>query len=326
MKQNKEMREQLKQAELAERDRKKLEHELHQQKCLAEAAENAKKIAERAKAEAIKNMARSSQEKTLFDKLMMLADDYVPLEKKQQEEKSEFNLEGIKIVLAKYEGMNMEGLLVHNAVDMRCREMIVKDQFFELRQLHRFQELSFSQHNIVPDMPSREACLLTVAVPMKAAGPSMHPELFQLLYEFGQFYLQVYLAKATAFLEYLAFITKYGIVFSVPVLVNLDNNIRRFYVQRPHLNWDVTRVEVQRMVKDAEIEMQDKYANTGASKSTTAANNPQQNSQTPRQGGGHSGSGANSGAANCKSSSGGCLWSSHCRDDRDNRCHNYNFR
>ena len=126
------MREQLKQAELAERDRKKLERELHQQKCLAEAAENAKKIAERAKAEAIKKVARSSQEKTLFDKLMMLADDYVPLEKKQQEEKSEFNLEGIKIVLAKYEGMNMEGLLVHNAVDMRCREMIVKDQFFEL--------------------------------------------------------------------------------------------------------------------------------------------------------------------------------------------------
>ena len=175
-------------------------------------------------------------------------------------------------------------------------------------------------------MPSREACLLTVAAPMSAAGPSVHPELLQLLYEFGQFYLQVYLAKATSFLEYLAFITKYGIVFSVPVLVNLDNNIRRFYVQRPHLNWDVTRVEVQHMVKDAEIEMQDKYVNTGASKSTTAAHNPQQNSQTPRQGGGHSGSGANSGAANCGSSSGGCLWSSHCRDDRDNRCCNYNFR
>ena len=37
-------------------------------------------------------------------------------------------------------------------------------------------------------MPSQKACLLTVAAPVKAAGPSTHPELSQLLYEFGQFY------------------------------------------------------------------------------------------------------------------------------------------
>ena len=60
-----------------------------------------------------------------------------PPEKKQRDEKSEFNLEGVKIVAAKYEGMNMEGLLVHSAVDMHCREMIAKDQFFELHE-HRF--------------------------------------------------------------------------------------------------------------------------------------------------------------------------------------------
>ena len=135
-------------------------------------------------------------------------------------------------------------------------------------------------------MPSQKACLLTVAAPVKAAGPSTHPELSQLLYEFGQFYLQLYSAKATAFLEYLTFLTKYGIVFSVLLLVKLDNNIRHFYVQRPHLNWDVTRVEVQRMVKDAEIEMQDKYANTGAPKANMATHTPQQTSQGQHQGGG----------------------------------------
>ena len=57
------MCQQLKQTELAERERKKLERELHQQKCITEAAENTKKIAEQAKAEALENMEVAMKEK-----------------------------------------------------------------------------------------------------------------------------------------------------------------------------------------------------------------------------------------------------------------------
>ena len=58
-------------------------------------------------------------------------------------------------------------------------------------------------------------------------------ELFFLLYKFGQYYLQLYLEKASGFLEYLAFLTKVCDWFTVSALVELDNQISKEYVQHP---------------------------------------------------------------------------------------------
>ena len=57
--------------------------------------------------------------------------DGEPLPKRPWEDpKREFDLDGLKIVPAKYDRMDIEGLLTMSAVEPKCIEMIAKDQFF----------------------------------------------------------------------------------------------------------------------------------------------------------------------------------------------------
>ena len=70
----------------------------------------------------------------------------------------------------------------------------------------------------------------TKNVPKKITNKS---ELFYLLYNFGQYYLQLYPEKASSFLEYCAFLTKICDDFTAQSLVELDNQIRKEYVIHP---------------------------------------------------------------------------------------------
>ena len=61
--------------------------------------------------------------------------------------------------------------------------------------------------------------------------------------------------KTVAFLEYTSFLTKYANHYPMPMLVKLDNSIRRFFMQCLALNWDVTRPEIGRFLTGANIEL-----------------------------------------------------------------------
>ena len=124
-------------------------------------------------------------------------------------------------------------------VDPSCREMIANNVSFPLPFLTKVDDFELSCLKISARYGEEEECRVTVD-PHKGTGPKTRPEFFQLLYLFGQFYLQCYPEKTAAFLEYLSFLTKYGIVYTVQLLVKLDNQIRRYFVQHPTLNWDVT--------------------------------------------------------------------------------------
>ena len=90
---------------------------------------------------------------------------------------------------------------------------------------------------------------------MQNKQPKTRPEFYTLLYAFGQYYLQVFPGKTASFLEYLSFLTKYAAKYPISVLIKLDNSIHHFFVQRPLLNWDVTRPEIDHYVKDTDIEL-----------------------------------------------------------------------
>ena len=73
---------------------------------------------------------------------------------------------------------------------------------------------------------------------------------------YTQFYLQCFLQKVASFLEYLAFMTKYCVIYLVSILVKLDNKIRQFCVQHTELNWDMTGPQVQQYLLDVNINLQ----------------------------------------------------------------------
>ena len=102
-----------------------------------------------------------------------------------------------------------------------------------------------------------EGCVLTVlsSSSLQNKQPKTRPEFYTLLYTFGQYYLQFFLGKTASFLEYLSFLTKYTAKYPISILIQLDNSIWHFFVQRPLLNWDVTYPEIDRYVKDVDIEL-----------------------------------------------------------------------
>ena len=138
--------------------------------------------------------------------------------------------------------MNLAGLLNLSSVDERPCEKIGKGQFVELYAIHKVDDVSSSIND--KDRSSS----------VKSQQPKTRPEFFQLLYRFGQYYLQYYPKKSAAFLEYLSFMNKYGAVYPVTTLVKLDTSIRKFYTECPELNWDVTCPEVNRFITNANLD------------------------------------------------------------------------
>ena len=158
---------------------------------------------------------------------------------------SEFQLDRTKTVPALYKGMNMDGLLNHSSMDPHAREWIALHRWCELYQLDRADDLSTMK---APSLSVEE-----VLAPLKPQHPKTKPALFQLLYTFGQYYSQVFPEKSAAILEYLHWLTRYGQTLSLPVLIMLDNSVRKFYIERPLLNWDVTNANFRRFYDDAKL-------------------------------------------------------------------------
>ena len=166
--------------------------------------------------------------------------------------------------------MDLQGLIYIKNVDVHCREAIAKHRFFELADLLKSDSLHYRPQRSVThteELPDGRVVTYTTPLQGKASEPKTRPELYQLLYAFGQYYLQCFPAKTAGFLEYLTYLTKYCAHLSMPILVSLEVSIRKFYVEHPDLNWNVTRDEVQHLFKHAEQE-QEKMTRTASQNRT----------------------------------------------------------
>ena len=67
---------------------------------------------------------------------------------------------------------------------------------------------------------------------------------FSLLYDFGQFYLQIYPAKTAGFLEYLHYLTENNSDMTVQGVLKLGTAIRQQYITYLHWNWEESHHEI----------------------------------------------------------------------------------
>ena len=177
--------------------------------------------------------------------------------KRPCETKNEFHLDGQKVVLAKYEQMNLDNLLNIASVEPKCCKMITQNTFFKLKALQKGSNIEMVHQCMQTQDDDRDgSSFYIVVLAPHSQDIKTHPQLFYALYSWGQFYLQCFPEKTVTFLEYLAFMTKYGVIYLVPSLVKLDNKIHQFYVQHPHLNWDMTGPQVQHFLLDTNINLQ----------------------------------------------------------------------
>ena len=222
------------------------------------AAENARKLAdkERELADAekrfLEDQLKSKQEESLEDLVRRLTkqrnrlddtdsdSDGEPSSKRSRpdHDKCEFNSEGLKTIPADYTGMNINGLVLFNQVRPTIRKSIAKGEFFELNKMYTGTELTSTR---VGNMTFTQE---TKDVPKQITQKS---EMFFLLYQFGQFYLQIYPEKTVSFLEYLSFLTKMCDKMTHSALLELDSALRKEYVSHPQWNWDQTNGIIDRL-------------------------------------------------------------------------------
>ena len=153
------------------------------------------------------------------------------------EDTCEFYSYGECIKPMDFQGFDFIGLIYHNRVDRRYREKIVQDEFFELYKLYKLEESSEQYVSM------NEEGYLSFNV-HKPTQPKRKAEIFSLLYDFGQFYLQIYPAKTAGFLEYLHYLTENTSDMTVQGVLKLDTAIRWQYVNYPHWNWEQSRHEI----------------------------------------------------------------------------------
>ena len=271
---------QLKDAEADREWAKALEQELEAAK-----KERQQAIDERDKALASSVVASNDRERQILRLFKHVAEETLGADPKHpRETKNWFHLDGQKVVPAKYEQMNLDNLLNIALVEPKCREMIAQNTFFELKALQKGSDIEMVQHCIQTQDDDREGSSFYIVGSVPCSQDlKTQPQLFYALYSWRQFYLQCFPKKTAAFLEYLAFMTKYGIIYPVPTLVKFDNKIRQFYVQHPHLNWDMTGPQVQRFLLDANIDLQQ------ANSQFTSFNMPQKQKSCSRHHGGSGG-------------------------------------
>ena len=161
-------------------------------------------------------------------------DSGCPRTKKCKSAQSElFTLDGELKIAPSYSGMDMSNLVMHSMVSNEIISQIANNEFFDLQEMFNGEELTTADG--------------TSSSKQKTCKPiTKKQEIFFLLYTFGQYYLQIFPAKAAGFLEYLAYLTKYGAPFNVPGLLKLDSALRVHYIKHPEWNWDQNNFTIYR--------------------------------------------------------------------------------
>lgn len=242
-------------------------------------------------------------------------------EKKKVEQKREFEPNGVKTEPAAYNGMMANGLLNISRVDPKCREMIAKDQMVDLFALLPTESYSAVTHKrtvTTVDETTGETHTVTTESPEIKAQPQRgRPEIFRMLYVFGEVYLQVYPTKTMGFFEILGFLTKYAAGYPLAIFTKLERDIRGFYVANPALCWNITHPEIQEFIREADLEQkklileQQKAANHSQNSyhSNYTYSSPQNFTKQPR-----------------KSLDFGSSPKGTPRKERRERCNNWSFR
>ena len=146
-----------------------------------------------------------------------------------------------------------------------------------------------------------------------------------MLYGWGQYYLQCFPEKAAAYLEYLQFLTKYGVIYSVPTLIRLDNRINQYFVQHLELQWDTTCPFVQRVLLDIGIEVQKGILQALPVQVPLVSPQPQRNHQSQQVNHNNNNSSQNHQGSGRSHRRGGSGHHRERSDNQDRRCKNYNF-
>ena len=118
----------------------------------------------------------------------------------------------------------MLNLVMHSQIPNEIVNHIANNKFFDLQEMFSGEELTTASSS---------------GTKAKTVKPiTKKSEIFFLLYTFGMYYLQRFPHKAAGFLEYLAYLTKFGAPFNVPGLLKLDSALRVHYIKHPDWNWD----------------------------------------------------------------------------------------
>ena len=185
--------------------------------------------------------ARNDQ---FFDRLRQTMESEQP----QKKQKREFTPHGDKIVPAAYGQMNTDGLLTLETVDPNVRDKIARNEFVELVALHKVEDAELSR---------KKQATAEADDSVSKSAIKDRPEFFYLMYKFGMYYLQCYPEKTVAFLEYMAFLTRYGKKYTVSQLVRLDTSCRRHFAQNPSVNWNPSLPHIERFVRDIQVEIEE---------------------------------------------------------------------
>ena len=126
-----------------------------------------------------------------------------------------------------YNGQNMNELIMHSQVPSELVEHLASNTFFDSAQMFSGEELTTTHMGNLEIKSKGNAKTITKKL-----------EIFFLLYQWGMYYLQLYPEKAAGYLEYLAYLTKYGEPFHAQGLLKLDFALRCQHVKHPSWGWD----------------------------------------------------------------------------------------
>ena len=144
--------------------------------------------------------------------------------------------------------MNTKGLRTLETVDQNVCDKIARNEFVELVSLHKVEDAEHSHRKQGGVDTENSASKMSIKDWL---------EFFYLLYKFGMYYLQCYPEKAVDFLEYMAFLTRYGKKYMVSQLVRLHTSCCRYFVQNPEVNWDPSLPHIKRFVHDIQVEAEE---------------------------------------------------------------------
>ena len=216
-----------------------------------------KQAAELIKAKKARDEAASgAHESKLADAVTTLKDMIQANSKKKVEPKCEFSSNGIKLSPPEFESMCVDGLMNLSKIDPRCRDMIARDQMIDLFALHPSESYTaVINKKTVTTIDENTGVVTTVTTEcpeVKSQQLKTRPDIFRMLYSFGQIYLQRYPEKSVGFLEVLGFLTKYAADYPLVIFTKLEKDIREFYVTNPDLSWNITRDDIKEFICQAD--------------------------------------------------------------------------
>ena len=186
------------------------------------------------------------------------SDEEVQRKKPKEDPKSEFTLQGIKKIPAEFNGMSGKGIRRHLRISATFRNKIARNEFFELAELYKFISAKSLRYKSPLDTESSAR---------KANEPQTKTEVFELLYLFGMFYLQVFPEKMLGFLDHCSYLTTCSKTYHVPGLLRLDSALRELYITNPEWNWSQDHYEV--------IDVRTAFANDDSVKMSKVKDNKQ---------------------------------------------------